>query len=171
MITTIAELPFHERPTLELLNLAEDRIAPDPDYAGYGWARASCLWLVDSGTPARRVDDALLLALHCPDDGEVLKNDIELYFELPEQPPVTVLASAFFARWLPRLPQDASAIVLALCNPQHASLSQPEETRLPLHFAEGEVESWIAFDDGRIELRARRWRHLGTPRGDAASGA
>ena len=103
------------------------------------------------------IDDALLLALHCPDDGEVLANDIELYFELREQPPVTVLASTFFARWLPRLPGDASQIVLALCNPHHASLLQPQQTCLPMHFAHGEVESWIARHDGRIELRAPSW--------------
>lgn len=166
MIATIAELPFHERPVLELLNLVDDRIEPDADYAGYGWARASRVWLVEPGAPPRPVDDALLLALHCPDDGEVLANDIELYFELPEQPPVTVLASTFFARWLPRLPEDVSQIVLALCNPHHASLPQPRQTRLPLHFAHGEVESWIARDDGRIELRAPSWRNTDMMRAD-----
>ena len=165
---TIAELPVHERPLLELLNLAEDRTEPDPDYAGYGWARASRLWLVEPGAPPRPVEDALLLALHCPDDGELLTDDIELYFELPEREPVTVLASSFFARWLPRLPRDASSIVLALCNPHRASLPRPPETRLPLHFAHGEVESWISRDDGRIELRAPSWRRADTSRGDAS---
>lgn len=159
MITTIADLPFHERPVLELLNLARDRTEPDPDYAGYGWTRASRVWLVEPGALPRPIDDALLLALHCPDDGEVLTNDIELYFELPEpEQPVTVLASAFFDRWLSRLPKDPSAIVLALCNRHDASLPQPAETCLPLHFARGEVESWLAHDDGRIELRAPGWR-------------
>lgn len=158
MIATIADLPLRERPVLELLNLVEHRVGPDPDYAGYGWARASRLWLVEADTLPRPVEDALLLALHCPDDGEVMADDIELYFELPEQPPVTVLASSFLARWLPRLPQDVSAIVLALCNPHHASLRQPPDTRLPLHFAHGEVESWINHDDGSIELRAPSWR-------------
>lgn len=159
MVTSIVELPFHERPVLDLLNLTHDRAAPDPDYAGYGWARAPRLWLVEPGALDRRVEDVLLLALHCPDDGEARGGDIELYFELPEQPPVTVLASAFFARWLPRLPRDVSAIVLALCNPHHASLPQPQGTRLPLYFAHGEVESWISRDDGRIELRAPSWHH------------
>lgn len=153
----IAELPFRERPVLELLNLANDRAEPDPDYAGYGWARTSRLWLVGSGTPPRAIDDALLLALHCPDDGEVLTNDIELYFELPAHPPVTVLGSTFFERWLPRLPRNVAAIVLALCNPHHASLLELREPSLPLHFAHGEVESWIDRDDGRIELRAPSW--------------
>lgn len=166
MIATIAELPFHERPMLELLNLVDDRTQPDPDYAGYGWARASRLWLVEPRALPRLIDDALLLALHCPDDGEALANDIELYFELPEQPPVTVLASKFFARWLPRLPQDVSQIVLALCNPHRASLPQPKETCLTLHFAHGEVESWLAHDDGRIELRAPSWQSPGLMRAD-----
>jgi hypothetical protein len=158
MIATVAGLPFHARPVLELLNLEDDRAGPDPDYAGYGWAHASRLWLVEPAALAHPIDDALLLALHCPDDGEVLANDIELYFELPEQSPVTVLASTFLAHWLPRLPEDVSQIVLALCNPHSASLLQPQQTSLPLHFAHGEVESWIARDDGRIELRAPSWR-------------
>ena len=105
VVRAIAELPFRERPVLELLNLVGDRPDPDPDYAGYGWARVSRVWLAEPGAPARPVDDVLLLALHCPDDGEALADDIELYFELPEEPPVTVLASKFFASWLPRLPR------------------------------------------------------------------
>jgi len=157
MIASIADLPFYERPVLELLHLTADREEPDPDYVGYGWARAPRLWLVAPGTVARPVDDAVLLALHSPEDGEAVANDIELYFELPNEPPVTVLASAFFDRWLAQLPQDASAMVLALCNPHHTSLPAPNTT-LPLHFAHGEVESWIARDDGRIELRAAAWR-------------
>ena len=69
---------------------------------------------------------------------------------------MTVLASAFLARWLPRLPRDVSCVVLALCNPHESVL--PQRSDLPLHFALGEVESWIARDDGRVELRAPRWR-------------
>lgn len=158
MVTAIAELPFHERPVLELLNLVGDRAEPDAEYVGYGWTRVARVWLAEHGSRARAIDDVLLLALHCPDDGEVLADDIELYFELPEQPPVTVLASKFFASWLPRLPKDVSAIVLVLCNPHRSLLAQPPGTRLPLHFALGEVESWQSRDDGRIELRASSWR-------------
>lgn len=157
MVTTIAELPFREQPLLELLNLLEARDEPDPDYVGFGWARAERVWLVDPGAPARAVDDALVLGLHCPDDGEVLADDVELYFELDDDQEVTVLASAFFASWLPKLPRDASAIVIALCNPHAAVLPQPPATDLPVHFALGEVASYQACDDGRIELRADRW--------------
>jgi hypothetical protein len=157
VIATIGDLPFVERPLLELLDLVADRTEPNPDYAGYGWARAPRLWLVEPGAPSRAIEDALVLALHCPDDGEVLAHDVELYFELPEQAPVTVLASKFLERWLPRLPRDASAIVLALCNPHRACVPRPEKTSLPLHFARGEVESWSSDADDRIELRAPSW--------------
>lgn len=158
MVTRISELPFCERPMLELLHFEVERTTADGEYAGYGWGRAARVDLVDSRGDVRIVDDVLVLALHCPDDGEVLTTDIELYFELPDEAPVTVLASDFFARWLPLLPQDAGAIVLALCNPHRAALLHPPQTRLPLHFAFGEVESWQARDDGRIELRAERWQ-------------
>lgn len=158
MIESIADLPFHERPLVELLDLVSDRDEPNDDYAGYGWARASRVWLVERGAEPRAVDDALILALHCPDDGERLTNDVELYFALSDEPPVTVRASQFFERWLPRLPRDASAIVLALCNPHRAVLRRPEETSVPLYFACGDVESWRACDDDRIELRAPTWQ-------------
>jgi hypothetical protein len=165
VIEAIADLPFRERPLIELLDLASDRAVPNDDYAGYGWARARRVWLVEPGAERRAVDDALVLALHCPDDGERLADDVELYFELPEESPVTVLASKFFERWLPRLPHDASAIVLALCNRHHALLPRPAETSLPLYFACGEVESWMACADrdgrdDRIELRAPSWRKV-----------
>lgn len=165
VIESIADLPFRERPLVELLDLATDRAQPNDDYAGYGWARASRVWLVEPGAQPRAVDDALILALHCPDDGERLANDVELYFELPEQPPVTVLASKFFERWLPLLPRDPSAIVLALCNPHRAALERPKATSLPFYFACGEVESWMAPNDdvdvdARIELRAPSWQRV-----------
>ena len=160
VIESIADLPFRERPLLEILDLASDRAELNDDHAGYGWARACRVWLVGAGAEPRAVDDALVLALHCPDDGERLANDVELYFELPEQPPVTVLASKFFERWLPRLPREASAIVIALCNPHCAVLPRPEQTSRPLYFACGDVESWMACDGDRIELRAPNWRQV-----------
>lgn len=157
----IAELPFHERPVLELLNLLGERSAPDPDYAGYGWARVSRVWCAakDGGS---YVTDALVLALHTADDAEAIDGDVELEFELPGQPPVSVLLSTFLARWLPLLPQ-ASAIVLALCNPHRATLPFPPAATVPVHYALGDVTSWL--DDGgeRIELVADTWSTLRVP--------
>jgi hypothetical protein len=138
---TIDELPFLERPARELLHLDGDRDEPDPTYAGYGWTRVPELWL-----DRKRYADVLVLAMHSADDSEPLTDDIELEFELPDGP-VSVLASQFLDRWLPRLPR-VRTIVLALCNPHHASL----HTKLPVYYAKGNVESWL--DPGeRIRLQ------------------
>lgn len=159
-VHSIADLPFHERPVLELLHLAEHRAAPDRDYAGYGWARVPRVWLTTPAGAARPVDDALVLALHSADDAEALGDDIELYFELTDAPPVTVLASRFLARWLSRLPQDAAALVLVLCNPHHAVLPPIALTAAPVFYAHGDVESWLErtpAGDHRLELLAPAW--------------
>lgn len=137
----ILELPFRERPVLELLNLVEDRENPERDYAGYGFARVPRVYLVDAHE-VMALDDALVLALHSADDAAPMTEDIELLFD---DVGVTVLATDFLAKWLPRLP-EANNIVLALCNPHHASLRAP----VPIYLATGDVESWR--EDGRIEL-------------------
>lgn len=143
----IGELPFRERPILELLHFDDNRHEVDRNYAGYGWARVPRIWVGD--TP---VDDALVLALHSADDGEAMPDDIELEFELPGAAPVSVLASQFFAVWLPKLP-PASAVVLALCNPHHAVLAYPDAARAPVYLASSDVESWLDEDKGdRLEL-------------------
>jgi len=157
----IAELPFHERPVLELLNLEGERSAPEHDYAGYGWARVGQLWCVGD-TASDAVTDALVLALHTADDADALTNDIELEFELPAHPPVAVLASAFLERWLPRLPR-ATAVVLALCNPHRAALRLPTAATAPVWYALGDVTSWLDRDADRIELVAESWSKLRVP--------
>lgn len=140
----ILDLPFRERPILELLHFDDDRVEVDRDYAGYGWARVPEVWVGDT-----LVRDALVLALHSADDGEALPDDIELEFELPGAAPVSVLASQFLAAWLPTLPQG-SAIVLAMCNPHHARLPYPPAAQVPVFVASADVESWLDHD--RIEL-------------------
>ena len=132
---TILELPFHERPVLEVLNLDEDRDQPDRNYAGYGWARVDQIWLDDLV-----VADALVLALHAADDGPAMAEDVVLEFELPDGTSKQVHASRFLDKWLPQLPQ-ASAIVLALCNWHHATLPRPPAATVPLYYATGDVES------------------------------
>ena len=151
-IESVLDLPFRERPIRELLNLTEHRDLPQRDFAGYGWARVPEIWL-EAGENVERVEDALVLALHTPDDiaptpDDVAPttDDVELYFEVPGDQ-VTVDASLFFAKWLPKLPR-AGAIVLALCNPQHVRLRLP--TNITVHYALGDVESWR--EDERIIL-------------------
>lgn len=144
----ILELPFRERDVHDLLHFDEPRAQPDPDYAGYGWARVGELWLDDA-----RLRDALVLALHSADDSEAIERDVELEFELPAAPPVSVLASTFLAKWLPELPR-ASAVVLALCNPHRALLGRPAAASGVLYHALGDVESWLEHtpDGDRIRL-------------------
>lgn len=160
MALTITELPFHERPVLELLNLVGERAEPDPGYAGYGWARVPRVWLGGRAGAGRFVSDALVLALHSPDDAEPLGDDIDLELDLPDGSSVLVLLSRFLATWLPKLPR-ASAIVLALCNPQRATPRAPAGATAPIHYARGDVTSWLDRDRGdRIELIAESWGTL-----------
>lgn len=149
----IADLPFVERPILELLDFSDDRTTVDRDYAGYGWARTERIWLCDGESREVAVDDALIVAIHAADEGEPLPDDVELVFELPGgAPPAIVLASTFLATWLPMLPQP-SAIVLAMCNWFGAQLPYPEGARVPVYLANGDVEAWLdEHKGGRIEL-------------------
>jgi hypothetical protein len=152
-IASVLELPFSERPVHELLHFDDDRVDVDRQYAGFGWSRVDRIWLGSSqGGELVAVDDALVLALHSADGAPPTPDDIDLEFELPEQAPVIVNAKLFLERWLPRLP-DASAIVLAMCNPHHAQLGFP--TARPVWYPTGDAESWI--DDangGRLEILA-----------------
>ncbi|HEX8110595.1 MAG TPA: hypothetical protein VF516_22845 [Kofleriaceae bacterium] len=164
MALTIGQLPFHERPVRELLNLVGERDAPDHDYAGHGWARVPRVWLGhdagDAGT-GRLVADALVLALHSPDDAEPLTDDVELELDLPDGSSVLVLLSRFLAAWLPRLPR-ASVIVLALCNPYRATPRPPANATAPICYARGDVTSWLDRDRGdRVELLAESWETVG----------
>ena len=158
----IAELPFHERPVIELLHL-EAPGAVDTQYAGYGWTRVDRIWLAPDDRPAQPVDDALVLALHSADDGEPMADDIELEFELPGGGSVLVLASMFLAKWLPLLPQEPQAVVLAMCNPHRARLAAPVPGRT-LYYGQGDVDSWLDDDDRgtRIRLAAPVWCMVGS---------
>ena len=159
---TIAELPFVERPVRELLHLEVDREQPSREFSGFGWARVDSVWLEVPRQPPRRIDDALVIALHTADDAERLADDLEVELDLPDRP-VTVLASAFLERWLPVLPQG-SAIVLAICNPHRAALHRPPAATVPVHYPLGEVASWREAVPGelreRILLTADHWGTL-----------
>lgn len=157
MISSIGELPFRERPALELLHLDDERELPDPDYAGYGWCRVPAIELA-APAGVRVVEDALLLAVHTPDDAEPTADELELEFELDDGTSVTVMLSAFLARWLPRLRGAERAIVLCTCNPHGAVIARPAAAGdAALWYADGDVESWCD-DAGRLRLTARAWQ-------------
>ncbi len=158
-VRTIGELPFCERPVLELLGLDSDRDTIDVNYAGYGWAQVDHLWLADA-RGSQRVDDVLLLALHSSDGGELFADDVELEFELADAPPVCVLLSAFLRRWLPRLP-SAPTIVLAMCNPYDAYLRSLAPADAVMHYGLGPVDAWLDVAVGgldRVRLVTAQWR-------------
>ena len=162
----IAELPFHERPAIELLDL--DRDEPDPDYAGFGWTRVGRLWLAseDKERAPREIVNALVIGVHARDDAEAHADDIELAFELSPDRAIVVMASDFLATWLPKLPQDVPGIVLAICNPHGARLARPATTpwRVPLYHGMGDVTAWLDLDEkdrpDRVRLSAGWWRTL-----------
>jgi hypothetical protein len=145
----IVDIPFRERPVVELLALDRDG---DPDYAGYGWAKVDRVWL-DSPHWWRRLDDVLLLAIHAADDGAARAHDVELDFEVGDIV-ASADASAFVAQWLPRLP-TAKHVVLVMCNPHRAQLALGV-TR-DLYYGAGDVRAWEDPGD-RIRLTADAWR-------------
>ena len=64
---------------------------------------------------------------------------------------MTAPLSAFLAVWLPRIRGDERAVVLALCNPHEALIRGPAASAgAPLHYALGDVESWLDPDDGVV---------------------
>lgn len=146
----IADLPFRERPVIELLAL--DRDETDPEYAGYGWAKVDRVWLASPHGFPRRLDDVLVIAIHAADDGAARPDDVELDFEI-EGGVATADATAFVAQWRPRLPA-AQHTVLVMCNPHRAQLAS-----LPsgVHYGAGDVRAWLDPGD-RIRLDADAWR-------------
>ena len=158
---SLAQLPFIERPLLALLHLDDaGRTTIDTDYVGFGWARASRLWLDDGRGPQRLVEHALVLALHAADDVPALADDVLLEFAFDDDVAMTAHASRFLAVWLQRLPHDGP-VVLAMCNPHRARLTLGPRTTF---YADGPVDAWLDpnSDDphGAIRLRANAW-HVG----------
>jgi len=143
----LTELPFRERPVIELLAL--DRDDADPEYAGYGWSKVDRIWL-QSASWRRRLDDVLLVAIHAADDGEAIADDVVLDFEVGEIV-ATTTATAFAAHWLRQLPA-ARHVVMVMCNPHRAQLKIAG-----VHYGAGDVRAWLDPGD-RIRLTAEAWR-------------
>ena len=161
-IESIGDLPFRARPVLELLHLDVHRDAPDPDYAGFGHARAAEVVLEGRDGARRTVAEPLIVAVHADDDPEPLTDDLELAFDDGDPDGgVTVLLSDFLRVWLPRLRGDERAIVLVACNRHRARLPRPAAAvDVPVFYALGDVESWQERDDHRqsLHLVAEAWR-------------
>jgi hypothetical protein len=144
----ILDIPFRERPAVELLALDRDG---DPDYAGYGWTRVDRVWLtIGYKWWRRRLDDVLIVAIHAADDGKPHDDDVELDFEVGTTV-ATADATAFVAQWLPRLPA-AKHVVLVMCNRHRARLAIPG-----VYYGMGDVRAWLDPSD-RILLEADAWR-------------
>lgn len=186
LIQSVADIPFRERDPFDLLNLTahagagedenedEDR-DPDLDYAGFGYARVGELWLATHESPEPLpVRNALLLALHTPDDARVHENDLLLEFWIdPEtcedvdeddSQTITVMLSRFLTVWLPRLSSDETALVLAVCNPHHTRLVRPTGLRsATISYPLGDVTSWcdaptdFLAGPGALRLLADAW--------------
>lgn len=172
-VQTLADLPFVAREPWDLLGLDPQRAGPDPDHDTAGYCRLPALLLEDAGGGLTPVKDALVLGLHSRDDAEPLTGDIELEFvmrEGEETYSAVALLSEFFDKRLAGLVGDASAVVLALCNPQRADLKRPAGLgERPLYYAHGDVTAWMQRRPGvrhwrpgevQIFLAAERWHRL-----------
>jgi len=157
-IARIADLPLPEREPLELLALDVDRDAPDADYAGFGRAFIDDVELAAPDRPSTSLARALVIALHSADE-QPERDDVELLFELPGES-VLVPLSKWIAAVLSSLP-PADEVVLALCNPNRVAIAVPADATHPrIHYAHGDVTSWLDFDAqgrGHVRLSARRW--------------
>jgi len=172
-VLTLAELPFAERAAWDLLGLDPQRSEVNEDHDTSGYCRLPALSLEDGAGGVQRLRDVLVLALHSRDDAEPLAGDVELEFVLrdgPETYSAVALLSEFLRARLAGLVGDASAVVLALCNPQAADLPRPAGLgERPIYYAHGDVTAWMQRQPGargwspdavEIILEARRWHKL-----------
>jgi hypothetical protein len=100
---------------------------------------------------------ALVLALHSADE-QVDPDDIELELDVDGEV-VRAPLSKVLAVHLPLLPA-APELVLALCNPAEVVVRRPPLVSGRIHYARGDVTSWLDRDaDGgeHIRLAARSW--------------
>jgi hypothetical protein len=156
-ITRLADLPIPQREPLDLLALADERLAVDRDYAGYGWAWVEGLELSAPARPPVLLPRALVLALHSADE-QVDADDVELELDVGTEV-VRAPLSRLLAVKLPELPRF-DELVLALCNPSRVAVRSPAGATGRIHYALGDVTSWLDRDaDGRehIRLGARSW--------------
>ncbi len=171
MIRSVLELPVLERDPVELLGITSGGFV-NADYDRFGFARVAGLVLADfEQRQPIELDEALLLAVHTADDAEPLADDLDLEFwltdERDEQLAFQATLSLFLERWLPRLPQEPSALVLAVCNPASTELPRPPglARNRQFYYPHGDVTAWfedsanpIALATGTLGLSADAWR-------------
>lgn len=172
-VNSLAALPFVERDPWELLGLVPNRREPDRDHDAAGYTRLPELTLEDAAGGRHIVRGALVLGLHSRDDADPLGDDIELEFVLRDgddtYSAVTRL-SEFLRTRLAGLVGNAETVVLALCNPQSATVTRPPGLGdRPLYRADGDVTAWMqrrpgarGWTPGEVEiiLSADRWHRL-----------
>lgn len=160
-MVALADVPFERKPTLALLGLEdEQRIEVDREFAGFGWNVLPRVVLADDEQRIA-LADALVLALHTPDEPTPDRDDLELAFfvlhegeELELRVPWPKFAET---RVRPLLDAAHGDVVLALCNPERREIDRPAWLgSRRLHWAEGDVTSWLD-PDGTIRLQASRW--------------
>ncbi len=177
VVPRLAELPFRRSPLFDLLGFELGREALDLDYTGFGWAEPPRITLESTGQASldgrglvavRVIEEPLLLALHSAEDAPPMAGDILLELVLGQERSVATPLSRFLAEWLPRLPAH-KPVVLALCNPQRATLP-PLPGGRELWYGLGDVDSWLDATDeplhgseeqragGRFRLTAEAWR-------------
>lgn len=153
VIRRIADIPFVERDAAQLLALDVDRVSPDADYAGFGWAAVDRVLLTAPDRPQVVVEQPVIVALHSADE-QPEGGDVDLLFEVGDQSLVVGL-SLFLPHAMTLLPAGRP-VVLALCNPGRVAIGSDAPV---LHYAWGDVTSWLDDDDDAPQLRlsARRW--------------
>lgn len=172
-VLTLAELPFGERAPWDLLGLDPQRSTVHEDHDTSGYCRLPSVLLEDGAGGLLQVQDVLVLGLHSRDEAEPLAGDVELEFVLrdgDETYSAVVLLSQFLRTRLSALVGDASAVVLALCNPQDAEIPRPAGLGdRPIYYAHGDVTAWMQREPGvkewtpdavEIILEAERWFKL-----------
>lgn len=154
----LEDIPFTYAEPFALLGFDETRTEPDDAYEGFGWTRVSGVELVGAETgKCQRIDDALLVVAHTPDDAE--PGSLVLEFWLKGDPPLAVQVALppFLDHHVKPLLGPETSIVLVVCNPHRDRIARPSWLGARRFvYAFGDVTAWLV-DGMRYRLDAERW--------------
>lgn len=171
---TLHDLAFGPVEPLRLLGLHPGDDQPGHEHTLYGWCRLPGLELAGEGQ-ALWVESPLVLALHSPDEDAIavprrggVPSDINLEFALDGDRSAVALLSEFLRARAPAIVGDATAIVLALCNPRRARISRPPALAgRRIYYGTGDVVAWLQRREGAagwslgdeafVRLESDRW--------------